>query len=350
MELLSLIPDKLSGLLSFLPAILSLGTAVFGSAIATVIVAVIFYLTYKDTGKNIKAAATVTAHIVVPYMVLGSLIKAADAILMRPYTHAPVLWIIGLVALFWFVLPHYWLWSKLGDAPRRIKVKASTSFVKSYFRGLVVFPFSMSAWIVVPIVLLFVKKGDDTLPGILETLYGDINGLHGDNTYWLPDPVTGKGVRHPFPTDPSAVQVDIKTGEAKIMVQWNYWLEGVDQRTYSSRVIWLLRNRSTKMSFAMGKEIKSYDNYEHYGIKTPIGSEHGPGWFLIVHDGDVDMMGVIYLGKLFGKYPMCGRIRYGYKLSNVMGPFIDVDPEHRYKRAEVINIAFSAKGYKGPTE
>lgn len=347
MELLSLIPDKLTSLLSFLPGILSLGNLIFGSSLVTAMVIGIFYLVYKDTGKNIKASAFVTAHIVIPWMILGSVLKAIDAILMRPYTHGPVLWFIGLVALFWFVLPHFWLWTKLNDAPRRIKIKASLSFVKSYFRGLVVFPFSVSAWFVVPIVLLFVKKEDNTLPGILEKLYGDINGLHGDNIWWKPDPVTGEGVRFECPLDPNEKQVQ-KDGSFKSMLECNYWLEGVFQRTYSSRVIWLTRNRSTKLSFALGKAVKNYEEFEHYGSKEPIGSEYGPGWYLIVHDGDVDMMGVMYLGKLFGKYPMCGRVRYGFKLSNLMGPFITVDPKHRYKRAEVINIAISAKGYKGP--
>jgi hypothetical protein len=62
------------------------------------------------------------------------------------------------------------------------------------------------------------------------------------------------------------------------------------------------------------------------------------------------MVGVVYLGKLFGKYPMCGRIRYGFKLSNLMGPYVTSDLKARYKRAEVVNISFSIKAYKGPIE
>lgn len=339
----------LTSIASWLPAILSLGTMIFGSVLATIVVLAIFYLSYRDTGKNLKAAASVTAHIVVPWMVLGSVLKLADAILMRPYTHAPVLIVIGLVALIWALVPHYWLWTKFPTAPRRIKIKGSVSFMKSYLRGLVVFPFSMSAWFVVPIVLLFVKKGDDTLPGILEKLYGDINGLHGDNIWWKPDPETGQGVRFPCPDNPNELQVQLD-GTTKTILECNYWLEGVFQRTYSSRLIWLLRNRSTKLSLAVGREASSYEEYTLYGTNNPVGSEHPPGWVLLFYKGDVDMNGIIYLGKLFGKYPMCGRIRYGFKLGNTMGPHVTVDYAHRYTRAEVINIAFSVKGYKGPIE
>lgn len=349
MELLSLFPDQLSGLFSLLPALLSLGNLVFGSTLATVIVAAIFYFVYKDTGKNLKASAVVTAHTVVPWMVLFSVIKVVDAIITRPYTHGIAWCFVGLVALVWLLLPYYWLLRNFSEVPRRVKAKAVISFAKSYLRGLLVLPFTVSAWFVVPIVLLFVKKEDNTLPGILEKLYGDINGLHGDNTWWVPDAKTGEGVRLPCPLDPNEKQIQ-SDGTYKTILECNYWLPGVFQRTFSSRLIWLTRNRSTKLSFALGKPVSEYENFEYYGATKPIGSSIGPGWYLILHNNDVDMVGVVYLGKLFGKYPMCGRIRYGFKLSNLMGPYVTSDLKARYKRAEVVNISFSIKAYKGPIE
>ena len=72
---------------------------VFGSTLATVTVAAIFYFVYKDTGKNFKATLTVVAHIVVPWMLLAGVIKLVDAIIMRPYTHGIALCFIALVAV-----------------------------------------------------------------------------------------------------------------------------------------------------------------------------------------------------------------------------------------------------------
>ena len=349
MELLSLFPDQLSGLFSLLPALLSLGNLVFGSTLATVTVAAIFYFVYTDTGKNFKATLTVVAHVVVPWMLLAGVIKLVDAIIMRPYTHGIALCFIALVAAVWFLLPFYWLLRHFSDVPRRVKAKAMISFVKSYFRGLAVLPFSVSAWLVLPIILLFVKKEDNTLPGILETLYGSVDGLHGDNTWWVVTLVSGESMRLPCPTDPTQklLQPD---GSYKPVIDFNYWLPGVFQRTFSSRLVWLTRKRCTKLKTAFGKQITDYENYEYFGSKKPIGSDSGEGWYLMLHNNDVDLTGFAYLGKLFGKYPMCGRVRCGFKLSNVMSPFVTSDIKTRSKRVEVVNTSFSVKVYRGPIE
>lgn len=302
MDFLSFIPDQLSSALALLPALFGLGVMIFGSALATVIVGVVFYLFYKDTDKQLKPALVATAHVVLPYMVLGFVLKTLDAVFMRPYIQTPFWCFVGLLAALWAFIPHYFLWRYVPAAPRRNKIKASLCFLNTLFRSIVALPFTLSCWIVVPIALLFTKKDATSLPGVLDAFYGHTQGLSKDK-----------------------------------------------QSSYTERLLWLLRHRCNKLKKLLGIEVSNEDYYVYYyhGTNTPLNDRTTQGFSLTVYESYVELTGVMYLGKLMGKYPICLRCHYGFKLSRVTGPFVPRDQYIADRKVPVATTVLSLVSFKG---
>lgn len=257
----------------------------------------------------------------------------------------------GLIATFvavWMVTPHYLVWSKTVGVPTKHKLKASRSMLYSSLKGAIQLPFSLSAFVVVPIIMLFVRAKDDKLPWIFDILYGDKNGLDGDNVWWTNKSYGNvgpngeevwEGVRVPPPVNP--------TPEEQAILDNSRYFKGLKQRTYAYRVLWLLRNRCTKLAVALGIKLKDFTQYRYWGPGLPPSMDKGvPGCQLIEHNGHYEVYNVSHLVTLFGKWPLQVRQRYGFKLGNETGPFQDSRWYMRDRKIEVINIAWSAKGYK----
>lgn len=285
----------------------------------------------------IKVASTVLA----PYVLLALGWLAFNALQERGWLHFAAIAIVAWV-VFWNATPHYLVW-KRDDMPASVKRQASKSFIVSAFRGAVVMPFSMSAFIVVPILLLFVKEKANKLPGIFELLYGDVNGIHGDSVFWVWNAELGEEIRIDLPQTS-----DISEEQRLKFIEVNYFIEGVWQREWASRVIWLTRNRSTKLSEKMGVRISDYRQWRYWGPLKPI-DRMAAGSYVMRMGKHFEVYQIVSLGKWFGKFPMICRQRYGYKLGNQMGPFNVSRELSRKTSSEVINIAYTFKADKGPS-
>lgn len=288
-----------------------------------------------------SAIVTVASNVLVPYILLALGWQAFSFLQANNWLHYAAFAVLAWIVL-WNATPHYLVW-KRKDMPTALKRKASLSFLESALRGAVVMPFSMSAFFVVPIVLLFVKEKDNKLPGIFDLLYGDVNGIHGDSVFWVWNPEIGEEIRIELPQT-----LDIETEQRNRFIEVNYFLEGVWQRTWASRVVWLLRNRSTKLSEKMGVRIANYREWKYWGPLKPI-DRLATGSYVMQMGKHFEVYQIVSLGKWFGKFPMICRQRYGYKLGNQMGPFITTHEMARKTSSEVINIAYTIKGDKGPS-
>ncbi len=288
-----------------------------------------------------SAIATVAGNVIAPYVLLALGWLLFNFLQERSWLPYAGFVILALV-VFWNATPHYLIW-KRKDIPTALKRQASVSFLNSMVRGAAVMPFSMSAWFVVPIVCLFVKENDNKLPGIFDLLYGDVNGIHGDSVFWVWNPEIGEEIRTELPPT-----YDISEEQKKRFIEVNYFLPGVWQRTWASRVVWLLRNRATKMSEKLGVRISNYREWKYWGPLKPI-DRLAVGSYVMQMGKHFEVYQIVSLGTWFGKLPVICRQRYGFKLGNQMGPFITTHELARKQRSEVINIAYTVKKDKGPS-
>lgn len=318
---------------------------------------------------KIKSLTSLVLQILLPYVLVGL------GVYYFTHYHQPEhtpYWLggLGLWCALWVLTPHYLIWFKIkkpfyyegslqmdqpikireddikwkvnNKLPTKIKVRASINMIKSTLRGLVVMPFSISAFFVVPIIMVFVKKSEDKLPGVLDLLWGDKNGLDGDN-YWELREVDGiiRGIPVPPPLNPNPEQ-------EKELAKISYF-PGLKQRTYAYRVLWLLRNRSTNLGVKMGGSINHYNGYRYWGPKTDVmGAPKGQkvfGAYLMENNGYWEVYQVSKGFRLFGRSFLIRR-RYGFKVANESSPFKDLEFYLRRREIEVINIAFSMKAYQ----
>lgn len=285
--------------------------------------------------------ASVVGNVLAPYILVALGWLAYDQLQTQGWLHYAGFSILALL-VFWNITPHFLLWSR-DDMSSKLKLKASVSFLNSMLRGFIVMPFSILAWFVVPVILLFVKETDNRLPGIFELLFGDVNGIHGDSVYWVWSDEIGGEVRIDLPQTK-----DVTPEQREMLIGLNYFLPGVWQRTWASRVVWLLRNRATKMSERLGVNIPTYREWKYWGPLKPL-DRMGVGSYVMQMGSHFEISRLTPLGNWFGKFPIVMRQRYGFKLGNQMGPFQCYFEQTRKRRSEVINIAYTFKAAKPPS-
>lgn len=117
------------------------------------------------------------AHITLPYVILGLGLGLFQSLPGLNWA------VIGSVITFIVAaIPHYLIWVKITDAPKRAKIMASLSVLDARARTAVVFPFYVLGYFAVPIVLLFTGKKALELPGVFQLLFGIRDNLE-PNSY-----------------------------------------------------------------------------------------------------------------------------------------------------------------------
>ena len=216
------------------------------------------------------------------------------------------------------------------SAPVNHKVKASLCMLEAGLKGLVMIPVDLSAMVVMPVVLLFIKKDAQHLPKWLHWYDNDVS-INGDewavfrDGEWRDlhqDPTTGPlrdGEVAVAYTDPAY------TGDA-------YYCKGSHPTSYKARVVWLaFRNRASRLAEILGYTYGDVEDRESWG-DDKTGRDH-EGLVLNRCDNKYQLYFVKKLGKL------CYRVNYGYKLwkDNTWGK----------PTAPVVAIFFSILSWKG---
>lgn len=249
--------------------------------------------------------------------------------------------VIGCIYAVWFIVPHLQIWSvKDPDITSKIKRDASLFMLKMVPRAMLQMVFATSAFFVVPIVVtFFTKNSANRLPGLFQKYYGDKNGIDGDNVYWVemirPDGTWG-GWRIPIPENPTPEQWDL--------FDEHTYFPGIRQKTKRYRILWLLRNRSTKFAMDMGVNLESFHDTVVYGTRAPFNSK-GPnrqmGLQLMVAGKDKKAYEIAQLVDIGGKAVF--RTRWGVKVANEASPWNTNEDVYRWPRAEQTSISFSIK-------
>jgi len=276
--------------------------------------------------------------IVVPYLLLFSYGKALweNPSLTLERTKL----IFGAYFLVWSIVPQLQIWllkdDKLTAATRR---QASIYMIKKIPSGLLMTFMSLSAFFAVPIIVgFFVKREDTQLPGIWQKLYGDKNGIDGDNVWWVemqrPNGTIG-GWRIPIPLNP--------TPEQQAVLDENQYFKGIKQGTKAYRILWLLRNKCTQLAEDMGDEVEEYSS-AIYGFQQPLNSRENQFGVQLLQSGDS-----FEIAQLFSLKWLVFRTRWGVKISNEAAPWADTELVYRRPRFEMINISFSLKRNKAPS-
>ena len=158
------------------------------------------------------------------------------------------------------------------------------NLIRIFIMSIITLPVELSAYIIVPIVLLFVSKDDNNLPTMF-SWYDDWKyGINGD-PYWQGSDHAGS--------------------EEKA-------------RTYWWRVKWLTRNKATTFFHnVVGVKIDPAGYINHYGDPAtedqPLGHS---GWQYIEYHKDGKMWPCYYFVYQYGNSSKCLRAYWGWKLKD----------------------------------
>ena len=216
--------------------------------------------------------------------------------------------------------------------PKKHIVKAAICIAKACFLGILRTLVGFTAPFVVPIVLLFVKKEDGTLPRWVRWDDNNIS-INGDGWARKLEDGTWETVRVPGVTNCVPYSDPSYTGDA-------YYAPGHSPHSFWARYVWLgLRNRCSKLSEILGYDMTPEVDADREFWGDPKTSSDMPsyeGWWLSRAGGAYHF----YMVKRLGSKLI--RINMGYKvwLENVF----------KVKTANVVFIPFSQKDWKEPVQ